>query len=228
MRSRRSTCLLALILLIAPIAHAKPRALTIVALGDSTTSGTPFFRSPLEAPPGGSGDPQGQYGYWMMHRHPEWDVVNCGIAGQRSDEIRARFDDTAQYHAQYVIILAGVNDIFQDTPLEEIEKNLAWMYKQAMLKETMPIAATVLPFDRATPDQSKAIDELNKWIIKKARDIPIPLINLHAVVAHPNDPQRLNGSPDGMHPDVGGYRQMGMALAALVEKLEREKNPSGR
>jgi lysophospholipase L1-like esterase len=228
MIARRLPCLLAL-MWVAPLSvYAKSHGVTIVALGDSTTAGTPFFRSPLEQPPGGSGDPQGQYGYWMMHRHPDWDVVNCGIAGQRSDEIRARFDDIAQYHAQYVVILAGVNDIAQDTPLEEIEKNLAWMYKQAMLKETMPIAVTVLPFDRATPGQSKAIDALNKWILKNAAEIPIPLINLHAVVAHPNDPHRLNGSPDGLHPDVGGYRQMGLALAALIEKLEREKNPSGR
>ena len=39
----------------------------IVALGDSTTAGTPGWRSPLESPPAGSGDAQSQYSYWLMH-----------------------------------------------------------------------------------------------------------------------------------------------------------------
>ncbi len=39
--------------------------LTIVGLGDSTTAGTPGFRSPLESPPDGAGDETSQYAYWM-------------------------------------------------------------------------------------------------------------------------------------------------------------------
>ena len=35
--------------------------LTIVALGDSTTAGTPAFKSPIEAPPNGSGNVESQY-----------------------------------------------------------------------------------------------------------------------------------------------------------------------
>jgi len=34
--------------------------ITIVALGDSTTAGTPGFKSPLEAPPAGEGDATSQ------------------------------------------------------------------------------------------------------------------------------------------------------------------------
>ena len=35
--------------------------ITIVALGDSTTAGTPAFKSPIEAPPNGSGNVESQY-----------------------------------------------------------------------------------------------------------------------------------------------------------------------
>ena len=38
----------------------------IIALGDSTTAGTPGFLSPLEAPPNGRGDVTSQYAYWLM------------------------------------------------------------------------------------------------------------------------------------------------------------------
>ena len=36
-------------------------AVLIVALGDSTTAGTPYFKSPVEAPPNGEGDAQAPF-----------------------------------------------------------------------------------------------------------------------------------------------------------------------
>ena len=72
--------------------------MTIVALGDSTTAGTPGFRSPREAPPNGRGDATSQYGYWLMQSHPDWTVLNQGIDGQRSDEIGARFNEDVVSH----------------------------------------------------------------------------------------------------------------------------------
>ena len=60
----------------------------IVAMGDSTTAGTPAFKSPREAPPKGNGDETSQYAYWLMKAHPDWDVVNQGINAQRSDQSR--------------------------------------------------------------------------------------------------------------------------------------------
>ena len=38
----------------------------IVALGDSTTAGTPGWLSPLESPPAGAGDETSQYAYWLV------------------------------------------------------------------------------------------------------------------------------------------------------------------
>jgi lysophospholipase L1-like esterase len=66
-------------------------AITIIALGDSTTAGTPAFTSPLEAPPNGAGNAESQYAYWLMKTHPDWQVLNRGVNGERSDQIRARF-----------------------------------------------------------------------------------------------------------------------------------------
>ncbi len=62
----------------------------IVALGDSTTAGTPGFQSALEVPPDGRGDETSQYAYWLMRAHPDWEVLNRGVNGERSDEIAAR------------------------------------------------------------------------------------------------------------------------------------------
>jgi lysophospholipase L1-like esterase len=205
-----------LVLTISAMAHADS-AITIVALGDSTTAGTPFFQSPLERPPEGAGDPEGQYSYWMMRRHPEWQVLNFGIAGQRTDEIYFRMDDALQMSPRFIVILAGVNDIYQNQSLRAAEDNLMHMYKKAKARGALPIAVTVLPMNEATPAQAQAIQKLNGWIRKAADKERIPLADLNKLLADPKNPDRLVDSPDGYPPDVGGYRKMGQALARLIE-----------
>jgi lysophospholipase L1-like esterase len=49
--------------------------ITIVALGDSTTAGTPAFKSPIEAPPNGAGNVESQYASWLMKEHVDWRVL---------------------------------------------------------------------------------------------------------------------------------------------------------
>src|SRR5688500_10786726 len=65
--------------------------ITIVALGDSTTAGTPGFLSPVEAAPDGKGDETSQFAYWMMKARPGWRVLNRGVNGERSEQILGRF-----------------------------------------------------------------------------------------------------------------------------------------
>ncbi len=193
----------------------------IVAIGDSTTAGTPFFKSPLEVPPDGEGDPEGQYAYWMMKRRPQWKVLNYGVNGETTSQIRARFLDAVKQGPRYIIVLAGVNDIYQGLPLKSVTDNLYWMYQQAQGKGIMPVAATVLPFDSATPEQASAIDALNGWIQKASDKFRIPLADLNASVRDANNPHKLNGTTDGLHPDIGGYRKMGMDLIAAIDPIEK-------
>src|SRR5829696_776751 len=91
--------------------------LRIVAMGDWTTAGTPAFLSPLEAPPAGRGDRTSQYAYWLTETHPHWDVLNKGVNGERSDQIRAWFDrDVVDQRPAVVVLIAGVNDVYQGRP----------------------------------------------------------------------------------------------------------------
>src|SRR5476651_759793 len=93
--------------------------ITIVALGDSTTAGTPAFRSPIEAPPNGAWNVESQYSHWLMQTHPDWRVLNRGVNGERSDQIRARFDrDVLTAKPDLVVIIAGVNDVYQGRSVE--------------------------------------------------------------------------------------------------------------
>src|SRR5437773_5411131 len=141
-----------------------PSGVTIVGLGDSTTAGTPGFRSPLEAPPSGEGNPESQYAFWMMRSHPEWTVLNRGVNGETAEEVRARLPrDVLGAHPAYAIILAGVNDIFAGQRAEHVERHLAAMYADVLDVGIDPVAATVLPYNSATARASGDLLTLNAW-----------------------------------------------------------------
>jgi lysophospholipase L1-like esterase len=193
--------------------------MTIVGIGDSTTAGTPGFRSPLEAPPAGGGNPESQYGYWMMKAHPEWTVLNRGVNGQRSDEILSRFErDVVDALPTVVIILAGVNDVFQRRPADSVKRNLTAMYKLAESNRIMPVSATILPYDIAGREESRTISEINSWIEVESRGSGRLFCDTNLSVRDRDDPDLLASSPDGLHPDIEGYRRMGEALSATLER----------
>jgi len=191
--------------------------LLIVALGDSTTAGTPGFLSPLEAPPQGVGNQESQYSHWMMRAHPDWKVLNRGIDGQRTDEILARFQrDVTQTKPDFVIILAGVNDIYQGVGLDDAKDNLRTMYDEANSSRIRVVAASVLPYNTAGKREVEAIRELNGWIENSARSLKMLFCDTNKVVADPKNRNLLVESPDGYHPGVSGYRRMGEALAKTI------------
>jgi len=192
--------------------------LRIIGLGDSTTAGTPGFLSPLEAPPEGRGNRESQYAYWMMKNHPEWTVLNRGIDGQRSDEILARFGrDAIEAKPNYVIILAGVNDIYQGAAIEFTKNNLLFMYQNSISAGIRPVSASVLPYNTSSRSEATVIRDLNNWIEYTANRLEILFCDTNLAVADPENRDRLRGSPDGYHPDVLGYRDMGELLARVIE-----------
>jgi lysophospholipase L1-like esterase len=193
----------------------------IVALGDSTTAGTPAFRSPIEAPPNGAGDEHSQYAYWLMQKHPDWRVLNRGVNGERTDEIAARFDrDVLTAHPRVVIILAGVNDVYQGLPADRVTRQLRAMYDRALAARIAVIAASIIPYNSATHGQNVEMHAINGWIAAQATQDPrITFVDTRAAVAAAESPDRLAGSPDGLHPDVNGYRAMALAIEQALARV---------
>jgi lysophospholipase L1-like esterase len=188
--------------------------IVIVALGDSTTAGTPQFQSPLEAPPDGAGVVESQFAYWLMQWHPDWTVLNRGVNGERSDEIAARFDrDVLATRPSAVIIIAGVNDVYQGRSVSHVTAQLRGLYDRAAAAGIPVVAGTIVPFNTATADQNARMHEINAWIATEAaRSAHVFFADTRAGAAAPEDPDRLSGSPDDLHPDVDGYRGMANAL----------------
>jgi lysophospholipase L1-like esterase len=192
----------------------------IVAMGDSTTAGTPAFKSPREAPPRGDGDATSQYAYWLIKAHPDWDVVNQGINGERSDEIAARFEeDVIAKKPAIAVVIAGVNDIYQGRPAQHVKDQLAAMYARARVTGIAVVAGTIIPFNGATADQNACMHEVNAWIRAQADAGLVTFADTRAAVAAPGNPDLLVSSPDGLHPDADGYRRMADAIAPAIERV---------
>jgi len=193
--------------------------ITIVAIGDSTTAGTPGFESPLEAPPDGKGDIESQYAHWLMQAHDDWRVLNRGINGQRSDEIRARFQrDVIDERADVVVIIAGVNDVYQGRGAASIANELELMYTAANDARIVVVAGSIVPYNTAGAGENARMRAVNNWIRSYAAAHPDAVVfcDTRAAVAVPNQPDRLLSSPDELHPSPDGYRRMADALETAI------------
>ena len=196
----------------------------IVAMGDSTTAGTPGWQSRIEAPPGGAGDETSQYAWWLMQAHPGWDVVNQGVNGERSDQILARFDrDVLEQRPDVVVIIAGVNDVYQGRPAAHVTEQLGAMYARARGAGIPVVAGTIIPYDTATVEQNARMREINEWIRQTAAgDAAIAFVDTRRAAAAADDPDRLFESPDGLHPSPAGYRRMSEAIRPVIEGILKQ------
>jgi lysophospholipase L1-like esterase len=193
---------------------------TIVALGDSTTAGTPGFRSPVEAPPIGDGNVESQFAYWLERGNPRWSVLNRGVNGERSDQIRARFGrDVLSVKPALVIVIAGVNDIYQRRTAESVQRELELIYDAARAARIVVVAGTIVPYNTATPAQNAAMHAVNAWIREQAsRRGDVVWCDTRTAVSDPLQPDRLASSPDDLHPSPEGYRLMAAALEPAIRR----------
>ncbi len=200
-------------------AFDKNKTLTILALGDSTTAGSPAFYSPAEFPPLGRGDEQSQYAYWIMKLHPEWEVLNRGVFGERADQALARFKQYAdQLDPDIVVVLAGVNDLHQGFSAAHVEKNLKDIYDLAAAKNIGVMACTILPYSGSTDGVKARMAQVNDWILAESQKRGFLFCDTFRLLEDPQSPGALVSSNDGLHPDVAGYRKMGEALAEVIQK----------
>lgn len=191
----------------------------IVCLGDSTTAGTPLFKSPVEAPPDGEGDVRSQFAYWLLQAYPAWHVLNRGVNGERSDEIAARFDrDVLAHRPKVVVIIAGVNDVYQGRDVAHVTAQLQATYGRAHAAGIAVVAGTIVPYNTATPDQNARMRAINSWLRETAASAPAMwFVDTRTAVADPSNPDRLRSSPDELHPDIDGYHRMADALGPAIE-----------
>jgi len=190
-----------------------PRATTVVAtLGDSITAGSPAYDPDprMRDVLGFGGDEKSQWQYWAHKAHPDLQFRNCGVYGQRTDEIAARLDACAA-GAQALVVQGGINDIAQGRPVEPAAANLRRMVERGKELGLRVAIAELLPWNNGYPRADPEIRRLNDLIRAIGRDEHVPVLPFYETLEDPARPGRMREewTSDGDHPSVEGYRLLG-------------------
>ena len=186
----------------------------VAALGDSITAGTPLW-DPDPARRGQIPDPKrrSEYGYWAERALPDTEFRNCGVPGERTDEIERRLRPCVR-GAQVLIVQGGVNDIAQGRPPAQAAADLRAMVFRGEELGLRVAIVELLPWNGGFPGADPLIQELNGRIGALAREEEVPVIEWYRVLEDPKRPgrMRLDWTDDLAHPSVEGYRRLGEAV----------------
>jgi lysophospholipase L1-like esterase len=193
--------------------------LIVACLGDSITAGSPYWDpSPqVRERIGADLDERSQWEWWAMKKRDGLELRNCGVYGERTDEIAARLEACAD-GAEALVVQGGINDVAQGRPVDAAAANLRAMVLRGVELGLRVALVDVLPWNGGYPRAAAAIEELNRRIAAIADAEGVPLFPFHDTLADPERPGRMREqwTSDGDHPSVEGYRRLGeLAFAPL-------------
>jgi lysophospholipase L1-like esterase len=192
------------------------RSVVVAALGDSITAGSPSWDpdAAVRDSLGTGVDPESQYPYWAQLRLPHARFRNCGVYGERTDEIARRLEHCAQ-GAQVLIVQGGINDIVQMRRVKTAARNLRGIVERGRKMGLRVALVEVLPWNNGYPGADHRIRRLNHMIGTMGRELQVPVYPWYRLLEDPSAPGRMRAdlTADGDHPSVRGYRR----LAGVVE-----------
>ena len=184
--------------------------IVVAALGDSITEGSPGYDSRR------GGDETSQWEHWAARADARLEFRNCGVYGERTDEIGARLEGCAE-GADVLVVQGGINDIAQGRDVEAAAANLRAMVRRGRELGLRVALADVLPWNNGWPAAEPHIRRLNELIEGIAEEEGVPLLPFHDTLEDPDRPGRMREewTSDGDHPSVAGYRRLGELAFSL-------------
>jgi lysophospholipase L1-like esterase len=151
-----------------------------------------------------------QWQYWAQKAQPDLRFRNCGVYGQRTDQIARRLDECAN-GARVLVVQGGINDIAQGRPVETAAANLRRMVRRGKELGLEVEVATLLPWNNGYPEADPKIRRLNGLIGELARAERVPVLPFYSTLEDPARPGRMREewTSDGDHPSVEGFRLLG-------------------
>ena len=183
---------------------ADGQRIVVAALGDSITEGSPLWHRTE------GGDERSQYEHWAAMKDPRLDFRNCGVYGERTDEIASRLESCVE-GAEALIVQGGINNIAQGRPVDDAASDLRSMVTRGRELGLRVAIVDVLPWNNGYPDADPKIRRLNELIRQLARDEGVTVLPFHDTLEDDERPGRMRDewTDDGDHPSIEGYRRLG-------------------
>lgn len=199
--------------------------LTFVALGDSLTAGyVPY--APMN--PMDHVFPYTAYldnAVIAEQSKRSWERVHCtfvnrGVNGDSTKGMLSRFDsEVASLEPDYVIVWAGINDLFLGFPLDEIMGRLQQIYSKAREHGIEPVACTVTSITSESPVMARIV-ELNALIRGYCTENHVPVADLFNALSDKSGLLLENFSSDGVHLNADGNRRVADTVySEVVERI---------
>lgn len=156
-----------------------------------------------------------------------------GISGQTTSHMLVRFRrDVIDLKPEYVVILAGTNDIALNNgliSLENIMGNIQSMCELAIQNDIKPVLCSVLPADkfpwRKEVKPADDIIKLNEMIRRYANGMKIPYVDYHSILKNENNGLPVEYAKDGVHPNLDCYKIMeSIVMDTLTPASHKKKN----
>ncbi|MFH4965478.1 SGNH/GDSL hydrolase family protein [Gaetbulibacter sp. M235] len=167
---------------------------------------------------------------WLTF-HPEFfegkPYINRGISGQTTSQMLLRFrQDVINLKPSVVVILAGINDIAQNTgpiSIEMIAENIKSMAELAMVNHIKVVLCSVLPaidFSwRPGLEPAEKIIKLNSLIETYANAKNIVYVDYFSAMVDSSKGLKKDLGLDTVHPNKNGYLIMEPLLEKELKKI---------
>jgi len=155
--------------------------------------------------------------------------ISRGIGGQTTGQMLLRFrKDVIQLKPKVVVILAGINDIAQNTgfiPNEVIAENIMSMADIASENDIEVIICSVLPAHNFpwSPglEPANKVIELNNMLKVFAQKKGFPYVDYHSAMKDEKNGLKVpeyTTADDLIHPNASGYKVMESLVQPAIEK----------
>lgn len=155
--------------------------------------------------------------------------VNRGIGGQTTSQMLLRFrQDVINLKPEAVVILAGINDIAQNTgpiSIENILGNIISMVELAKANQIKVVISSVLPANKFPwrPDILPAdkVIELNKLLQHYCKKNNIIYVDYYSKMTNAQKGLEVEIANDGVHPTLSGYQIMKPLVLEAIKKVSK-------
>ena len=156
-------------------------------------------------------------------------LINKGISGQTTVEMLSRFsEDVINQKPQAVYILAGINDIAQNSgyiSIDDISTNIIKMGLLAQKNNIKVIICSVMPvteivWNEKIKNANQKVIELNQKLINKSKKNNFTYLDYYSKMK-----DELNSlTYDGLHPNKKGYVKMNAIIKKSLKGITNNFN----
>ena len=152
--------------------------------------------------------------------------VNRGISGQTTPQMLLRFrQDVIHLKPSTVVLLAGINDIAENTgpsTIEMIVNNIISMAELAKTNQINVIICSVLPANnfpwRKGIKPAEKVRKLNAILQSYSYENKLAYVDYYSAMANDSHGLKKELGEDGIHPNKNGYLIMEPILEKAIKK----------